>query len=570
MPKDKSPRILANALSEVRWGLLVVAAVSLFLNLLALTSPLYTSQIFDHVLANGRVETLVALTMIVAFALLCLGALEAIRSLALARISTWLDRALAGVVLEASVGETLAGRPIGSQAMSDLAQLRGFISSQGIFPIFDAPWTPVFVVVIWLLHPWLGMLALVSAIPMFGLALANELLTRAPLAGVGQAWLAGQQRYETALRNAEVVQAMGMLPALLERWQGDHDRVLDCQARASYHTGWIFGISKFVRLFVQVAILGLGAYLTLKGDLTSGGMIASSILLGRALAPVEQAIGAWKSFVAARGSHDRLRRLLQLHPTEPAAIQLPVPQGRISVDQLGFRSPGGRPILKSVSFELAAGEVLAVVGPSASGKSTLCRLLTGVWPPERGHVRLDGAEVHHWSRVDFGRHVGYLPQDVELFSGSVRDNIARMTDAPDDAVVAAAQLAGVHEMILHLPEGYATEVGPQGAVLSGGQRQRIGLARAMFGAPRVVVLDEPSASLDQVGESAVLDAIGRLKERGATVVLVVHRSGLLTHVDKVLVLSEGAGVLFGPRDQILARIMVRGAQRERPAVATAS
>jgi PrtD family type I secretion system ABC transporter len=344
--------------------------------------------------------------------------------------------------------------------------------------------------------------------------------------------------------------------------------VLDGQARASDRTGWIYGSSKFVRLFVQVAILGLGAYLVLQGALTSGAMIASSILLGRALAPVEQAIGAWKSFVAARAGHDRLRRILQRHPGEAAAIQLPVPEGRITVEQARFRAPNGRPILKGVSFELAAGEVLAVVGPSASGKSTLCRLLTGVWPPEAGHVRLDGAEVHRWDRVDFGRHVGYLPQDVELFAGSVRDNIARMTDAPDAAVIAAAQLAGVHEMILHLPEGYATEVGPEGAILSGGQRQCIGLARAMFGTPRVVVLDEPSASLDQVGESAVLDAIGRLKAGGSTVVLVVHRPRLLTHVDKVLVLSEGAGVLFGPRDQILARIMVRGA--ERPAVAAAS
>jgi PrtD family type I secretion system ABC transporter len=567
---EGQPTPIDHALHEARRGLLVVAAVSLFLNLLALTSPLYMFQVFDRVLASGRVETLVALTVIAAFALLCLGALEVIRSHALARISLWLDRALARAVLEASVGETLAGRPIGAQAMNDLAQIRGFINSQGIFPIFDAPWTPVFVAVIWLLHPWLGMLALVSAALLFGLALANELATRAPLAGAGQAWLTGQRGYETALRNAEVVQAMGMLPALMERWQGDHERVLDCQTRASDRTGWIYGASKFVRLFVQVAILGLGAYLVLEGVLTGGGMIASSILLGRALAPVEQAIGAWKSFVAARAGHDRLRQLLQRHPGAPAAIQLPIPQGRISVDQLSFRAPDGRPILKGVSFELPAGEVLAVVGPSASGKSTLCRLITGVWPPARGHVRLDGDEVHHWGRVDFGRHVGYLPQDVELFAGSVRDNIARMTDAPDDAVIAAAQLAGVHEMILHLPDGYATEVSAQGAVLSGGQRQRIGLARAMFGAPRVVVLDEPSASLDQVGESAMLDAIGRLKERGSTVILVVHRPRLLTHVDKVLVLSEGTGVLFGPRDRILARIMVRGADHERPAVAAAS
>jgi PrtD family type I secretion system ABC transporter len=568
MVEDAQPTPLGHALGEASRGLIMVGALSLFLNLLALALPLYMFQVFDRVLTSGRVETLVALTAIAAFALLCLGGLEVIRARALARISTWLDRALSRAVLSASVGESLAGRPIGAQAMSDLAQIRGFITSQGIFPIFDAPWTPVFVAVIWLLHPWLGMLAVVSAAVLFGLALANELATRAPLSGAGQASLAAQRRYETALRNAEVVHAMGMLPALLQRWQGDHERALDHQARASDRTAWIYGLSKFVRLFVQVAILGLGAYLVLEGALTGGGMIAASILLGRALAPVEQAIGAWKGFVAARASHHRLWLLLQRHPGDAAAIQLPAPEGRISVDQLSFKAPDGRPILKGVSFELAAGEVLAVVGPSASGKSTLCRLLTGVWPPDGGHVRLDSAEVHVWDRVDFGRHVGYLPQDVELFAGSVRDNIARMTDAPDEAVIAAAQLAGVHEMILHLPDGYATEVGPQGAILSGGQRQCIGLARAMFGAPRLVVLDEPSASLDQVGESAVLDAIGRLKARGTTVILVVHRPRLLTHVDKVLVLSEGAGVLFGPRDRVLARIMVRGS--EPPAVAAAS
>ncbi|MEM7021817.1 MAG: ATP-binding cassette domain-containing protein, partial [Pseudomonadota bacterium] len=277
---------------------------------------------------------------------------------------------------------------------------------------------------------------------------------------------------------------------------------------------------------------------------------------------------AWKSLLAARAGLDRLRRLFQRQAVGADAMELPAPEGHVSAEQLGFNAPDGRPILKDISWELAAGEVMAVVGPSASGKSTLCRLLTGVWPPDEGHVRLDGADVHQWDRVAFGRHVGYLPQDVELFAGSVRDNIARMTDAPDEAVIEAAQIAGVHEMILRLPEGYGTEVGAQGRILSGGQRQCIGLARAMFGAPRLVVLDEPSASLDQVGESAVLDAIGRLKARRCTVVLVVHRPRLLTHVDKVLVLSEGTGVLFGPRDQVLARIMVRG--EERAAVAAAS
>jgi PrtD family type I secretion system ABC transporter len=297
-------------------------------------------------------------------------------------------------------------------------------------------------------------------------------------------------------------------------------------------------------------------------------MIAASILLSRALAPLEQAIGAWKALVAARASHDRLRLLLERHPGGTPAIRLPVPEGRVSVERLAFRAPtSNRPILKSVAFELAPGDMLAVIGPSGSGKSTLCRLITGIWPPTSGHVRLDGAEVHAWERADFGLHVGYLPQDVELFAGSVRDNIARMAEAPDEAVIAAARLAGAHETILRLPDGYATEVGPQGATLSGGQRQWIGLARAMFGEPRLVVLDEPNASLDQAGEAALVDAIGRLKALRATVILVAHRPSLLAHVDKLLVLRDGAGVLFGARDEILPRLMV---QRPLRAVTAAS
>jgi PrtD family type I secretion system ABC transporter len=297
-------------------------------------------------------------------------------------------------------------------------------------------------------------------------------------------------------------------------------------------------------------------------------MIAGSILLGRALAPVEQAIAAWKSLVAARASHARLQELLRRHPERPAAIRLPEPEGRVSVDELVYKAPDSdRLILKAVAFELAAGEVLAVVGPSASGKSTLCRLITGVWPPTSGHVRLDGAEVHSWERSDFGRHVGYLPQDVELFAGTVRDNIARLAEAPDEMVIGAARLAGVHEMILRLPAGYATEIGPQGAALSGGQRQRIGLARAMFGEPRLVVLDEPSASLDGAGEAALVDAIGRLKACGTTVILVAHRPSLLVHVDRLLVLRDGTSTLFGPRDQILPQLT---APRPARAVAAAS
>ena len=551
----KQPTALKRALGEVRRGLLVVAVLSLFLNLLVLTSPLYMFQVFDRVLASGHVETLVALTVVAAFALIVLGLLEVVRNRALVRISTWLDRALSGPVLAASVGEALAGRAIGAQALRDLAQMRGFLNGHGILPIFDAPWVPIFVVVIWLLHPWLGTLALAGAGLLFALALANELLTRRPLRAANEVQVKAQRQSETALRNAEVVQAMGMLPALLGRWQSDNDRVLVGQASASHRAGVIVGASKFLRLFVQVAILGLGAFLVLQGELTAGGMIAGSILLGRALAPVEQAIGAWNGFVAARASRGRLQGLLERNPAPPPAIRLPAPEGRLTVDRMAFTAPGGRwPILKRISFALEPGEVLAVIGPSASGKSTLCRLITGVWAPTSGHVRLDGAEVHSWDRADFGCHVGYLPQDGELFAGTVHANIARMIDASDEAVIEAARLAGAHKMILHLDRGYYTEIGPQGAMLSGGQRQRIGLARAMFGGPRLVVLDEPSAGLDHTGEAALVEAIGGLKARGTTVVLVAHRPSLLADVDKVLVLRDGAAELFGSRDHILPHI----------------
>jgi ATP-binding cassette, subfamily C, type I secretion system permease/ATPase len=554
---EDSTRLTAlnHVLRVTRGGLAMVGGLSLFLNLLLLVSPLYMQQVYDRVLTSGHVETLVALTLIAGLALLVLGLLEVVRSWTLRCIGTWLDRTLSGPVLAASLGDALVGQAIGAQALRDLAQLRGFVGSQAVGPILDAPWTPLFIVIIFLLHPWLGTLAFLSVTVLFVLALCNELVTRAPLKEANEIGLAAQRQIETAMRNAEVVHAMGMLPALLQRWHSANDYVLGRQARASDRSGVILGTSKFLRQFMQIAILGLGSYLVLKGKLTSGGMIAGSILLSRALAPVEQAIGTWRGFIAARASYGRLQDLLRRYPVQPRAIRLPVPEGQVSVDELVFEAPNSnRPILRGITFELAAGEALAVVGPSASGKSTLCRLIAGVWLPTSGHVRLDGAEVHSWERGDFGRYVGYLPQDIELFAGTIRDNIARMADGTDEMVIRAAQRAGVHEMILRLPNGYATEIGAQGAVLSGGQRQRIGLARAMFGSPRLVVLDEPNASLDADGATALVDAIGRLKVHGTTIVLVAHRPSLLAHVDKLLVLRDGTAVLYGPRDEILPRI----------------
>jgi PrtD family type I secretion system ABC transporter len=364
---------------------------------------------------------------------------------------------------------------------------------------------------------------------------------------------------------------MGMLPNMLRHWDEHNEAVLRDQQRAADRSGFIAGSSRFLRLFVQVAILGLGALLVLRDELTGGGMIAGSILLGRALAPIEQAIVAWRELAAARASRQRLLKLFRAMPLPTPGIRLPRPDGRISVERASFVPPGmNEPVLKQLSFDVEPGQVLGIVGPSAAGKSTLCRLLVGIWPPSAGHVRLDGADVCSWDRADFGRHVGYLPQDVELFTGTVRENIARMAPASDGAlagadeqVIGAARLADVHEMILRLPDGYDTEVGENGASLSGGQRQRIGLARALYGAPRLMVLDEPNANLDQAGEAALLRAIAALKHQGTSVVLVTHRPSLLHAADKVVVLRDGMIEMTGSYNDVASRFGIRPGHLQR-------
>lgn len=549
------PTPLDRALRQVRQGFLTVGVFSLFLNLLILVSPIYTMQVFDRVLSSGRTETLLYLTLIAALAIAVLAALETLRSTVLNRIGTWLDRQLSGSLITSSLAATLAGAGQGAQPLRDLGQIRNFIGGNGIIPLFDAPWVPLIVAVIWWMHPWLGALALASAILLFGLALVNEFATRRPLQQANQLTVASHAQADATIRNADVVQAMGLLPGLLRRWQERNDQAVSRHRQAAERSALIIGASKFVRLFIQIAILGLGAYLVLQNELTPGGMIAGSILLGRALAPVEQGIGAWRSLISTRASYGRLQALQRATPEAPARMRLPEPKGALSVERLVYFPPRAtKPVLKQVSFELEPGESLGIIGPSAAGKSTLCRILVGTWPPSAGHVRLDGAEVHSWDRADFGRHVGYLPQNVELFAGTIRDNIARMTDAEPEEVVEAAKLANVHDMILRLPDGYETEIGDGGTVLSGGQRQRIGLARALFRSPKLLVLDEPNANLDHDGEIALLDAIATMKARGTTIVMVAHRPNALVHVDRLMVLRDGVLEIFGERDEVLKRL----------------
>ena len=448
------------------------------------------------------------------------------------------------------------------QALRDLATFRTFLSGPGIFPVMDAPWTPIFLGVIFLLHPLLGWLSLAGASVLFALALANELATRNLLAESSVASFKALNRAEAAVRNADVIEAMGMMPQLVRRWHRQNAESLDLQARASGRSSAITSVSKFLRLVLQIGVLGVGAWLVIESELTPGAMIAASILMGRALAPVEQAIGSWKQMVAARGAYQRMKQQLDETPVRGLGMPLPAPSGHISVEGLSFVFPrASEPTLRNVNFELHAGDALGLIGPTAAGKTTLARLLVGNLAPRTGHVRLDGMDVAEWDSEDMGRHVGYLPQDIELFSGTVRENIARMADGEPDAVIAAARIAGMHEMVLGMAQGYDTEIGEGGAALSGGQRQRIGLARAVYGDPRFVVLDEPNANLDGAGEAALSDAIDTLKERGATIVVIAHRPSVLRQVDKVVVLRNGTVDKFGPREQVIPG--VSGENQER-------
>jgi PrtD family type I secretion system ABC transporter len=533
-----------------------VGLFSLCINLLLLTVPLYMLQVFDRVLTSQSQETLVFLTIIAVGAVLALGLLELIRSRILVRASRWLEERLAPVAFERSMAAAFHGRPYRTEALRDLGQLRSVLGGSAIFSLFDAPWVPIYLLVIFLLHPTLGFVALAGAIVLFALAALNELLTRNPLRTANRDAMHGMQRAEATMRNAEAIDAMGMMPGVVASWLSMNDRALEQQVLASDRAGTVLALSKFLRLAVQIAVLGAGAFLVVRHELTPGAMIAGSILTSRALAPVEQAIGTWKQVIGARAAYGRLKaHFAERKFLRATGMPLPAPSGHLRVEGVTFAYPGTtRTALKAVSCELLPGEALAVVGPSAAGKSTLARLLIGVWPPNAGAVRLDGADVHTWDREDFGRYVGYLPQDVELFAGTVRENIARLGDARPAAIHQAAQMAGVYEMILQLPRGYDTEIGEGGAILSGGQRQRIALARALLGPPRFLVLDEPNSNLDGSGEEALSNAIAAVKAAGGTVVIIAHRPSMLAHVDKILLLRNGQVEAFGMREEVMKLI----------------
>lgn len=544
---------LREALASGRMSFLAAGFFSLFINLLLLVPAIYMLQVYDRVLTSSSVSTLIMLTLITVFLFVVMGGLEWVRSQIMIVTGTRLDRILGARVFDSVFVQTLAsgGRVVSAQPLGDLLQLRQFLTGPGLFAFFDAPWLPIYVAVMFLFHPMFGVVAIVSAVLLLALAIWNELATRDDLTEANRQALESSNHTQRNLRNVEVIEAMGMLARMRARWQDKQDTLLALQARASAKAGLITAASRTYRMAIQSLVLGLGAYLAIGREITPGVVIAGSILLGRALAPLDLLINTWRGFLGARDAYERLSALLNAVPEREPPMALPAPRGELALDKLVVTPPGANaPVLKGVSLDLTPGEMLAVIGPSAAGKSTLARAMLGICRPATGTVRLDGAEIDQWEREALGQYVGYLPQDVELLDGSIAENIARFGPVDAERVVAAAQAAGVHAMILRLPEGYDTRL--VGNVLSAGQRQRIGLARALYGDPQLIVLDEPNSNLDQEGDAALAHTLQEIKRAGRTVVVVTHRSNVLGLADKILLLVDGQIAAYGDRDKVLA------------------
>lgn len=551
------------ALDAVRSSLITVGVFSGFVNLLMLAPALYMLQVYDRVLGSRNETTLVVLSVLVVGVYLFLMALESVRSWVLVRVGARLDAQLNQRVFTAAFERNLR-RPGSNTALPvhDLDTLRQTMTGPGLLALFDAPWLPLYLAVIFAMAPALGWFSLAGALLLLALAVLNERISKPRLDEAQKFALKSQQALTNHLRNAEVIEAMGMLPGIRARWHALHGRQIELQAMASDRAAVMSGATKFVRVGLQSLVLGFGALLVLEGKLTAGMMIAASILAGRALAPVELLVGNWKQIIAGRQAHARLRELLDIHPARAVGMSLPRPRGQVSVEAASVSAPGtNRLILRNLSFGIAAGDVVAVIGPSASGKSSLARMLVGVWAPAAGSVRLDGASVSQWNKDELGPSLGYLPQDIELFDGTVAENIARFGDVDAERVVEAARRVDMHEQILRLPQGYDTPLGADGSNVSGGQRQRIGLARALYGDPAFIVLDEPNSNLDDSGEKALVEAIADLKRRGKTVVLVTHRQSTLAVADKLLVLADGAMAAYGPRDEVLKALQNQAAEQ---------
>jgi len=543
--KLQKPKELKEALASCRPHFIAASFFSLAVNFLYLTPTLYMLQVYNRVMSSGQVPTLIAISLAGLLALVTLCVLEAVRSHILIRLGNRIDTALAGVLLGYQIRLTnLLGQRPG--IVRDLDNVRTFLTQTGAVAIFDLPWMPVYLLACFMLHPVLGYVATGSMAIMMVLAFVNQFATSGYLRRADEAARRNYSFTDASLRNSEVIQAMGMLPQFMHHWNQSRALMLREQSRGSEVGSYVQSITRFFRITLQSAVIGLGAYMAIQNEVTAGVIYAASILLARTMSPVEQLVAGWRSFISARASYGRIKEMLALEPP-PKAMRLPAPRGHLSVENVGFLPHGAaRLAVNGVSFSLEPGERLAVIGPSGAGKSTLVRLIVGVYKPRSGVIRLDAADVYAWDRAEFGRYVGYLPQEIELFEGSVRDNIARFSDASPEQIVEAAQRADVHDLILRLPNGYETQIGIGGMSLSGGMRQRIGFARALLGRPTLLVLDEPNSNLDSEGERALVKVLAEAPQNGMTTIIVSHRASALGVVDKVLLMREGTVDRIGP------------------------
>ena len=548
---------LEQAIYYCRSAFYTAAFFSLFINLLMITPAIYMLQVYDRVLSSGSESTLLVITLLLVFLFVSMGLLEWMRSLILVRVSSKLETLLNSRLFTVSFKQALysGGQNSNGQPLEDLTALRQFMTGNGLFAFFDMPWIPIYMAILFLFHPAIGWLAVATAIILVVFAIFNEKSTSKWLQRANVLAMQNRSRLGKNLMNAEVVESMGMLGNLKGRWLEQVNKVLVLQSKASSNAGFWVSLSKVFRMTAQSLVLGLGAYLALQQEISPGIMIAGSILLGRALAPIDLLIGTWKGFIAARGQYTRLNELLKKVPQEGEPMQLPDPEGNIRVENILVVPPGGKiPVVKGVNFAVEKGQLIGVIGPSGAGKSTLARALLGVWPIHSGKVRLDGADIAQWDREALGSFIGYLPQDVELFEGTISENIARFGTVDPNKVIAAAMKADVHEFILRLPAGYDTVISGSGGVLSGGERQRIGLARALYGDVRLVVLDEPNSNLDDQGEQALMNALITLKSEQVTVLIISHRPSVLKVVDQIILMKEGILVDYGTTANVLAKL----------------
>ena len=566
---------LTATLWTFRHEFFMVVVFSMVANVLMLTPTLYMLQVYDRVMASQSELTLVAVSLLTLALFGVMAFAEWMRSRVLVHAGVRLDERLGTQVFNASFEANLSqsgaspARPFG-----DLLQVRQFLTGQGVFAFLDAPWSPIYMVVLYLMHPWLGFLGLIFAVIQAALAWFGHRHTLVPSEAAIAANAEASNFLQSKLRNAEVIESMGMLESLRRRWAQRHTASLDQASQAHALTHRVVAWSKFIRYTQSSLALGAGALLVIDGQISPGAMIASNVLMTRALAPIDQIVSGWQGFTAARAAFGRLEKLLMGFPTRDATLSRVPPTGQISLRDVTATAPGREsPILKNIDLSVPAGTVLVVLGASGSGKSTLARVLMGVWPDVSGQVLLDGVPVGGWDRVELGPHVGYLPQDIELFEGSLAENIARFGKIDSEQVIEAARCAGLHDMILRFPKGYDTPTGEAGGLLSGGQRQRIGLARAIYGSPSLIVLDEPNANLDEVGEVALVKTVQSMKSQGKTVILITHRPGILAVADRVLLLTDGRIHIEGPRDAVLAALQAavhRSSPAARPAAGGAT